>query len=326
MKLAARHRPAFAAFLVLVVFWIAGGLAFDRFMSMRVFLSLLGDNAFLGIAAVGATFVILSGGIDLSTGAVTAAVSTLLAVLVEKHRIPPGAAIAIGLGAGTVFGAAQGFLIDRFDLPPFLVTLAGMFAARAGAFALIPQSMPLRHEFFARVWDFKWTIERGVALSPLAVLWLALTAVALLLLHRTRFGRSVYAIGGDLRAARMMGLPTSRVRVSVYAVSGLLSALAGTAYAVYMQSGDPSALVGFELDCIAAVVIGGTLLAGGRGYVLGTLTGVCLLGTVQTLINFHGRLSSWWTRIVVGLLLFLFIAVQRAFDLLARKGKNSARP
>jgi len=134
--------------------------------------------------------------------------------------------------------------------------------------------------------------------------------IGIYLSHFTKFGRNVYAIGGNEQSAVLLGLPVGRTKVIIYTLNGALSALAGIVYTVYTLSGYPLACVGLELDVIAAVVIGGTLLSGGMGYVEGTLVGVLILGLIQTFITFQGTLSSWWTRIAIGILLFIFILLQ----------------
>jgi simple sugar transport system permease protein len=140
------------------------------------------------------------------------------------------------------------------------------------------------------------------------------TVLGMFLAHRTRFGRSVYAIGGNEQSAGLMGLNVGATKIKVYAFSGFCSTLAGAVYSLYTLSGNAWAGRFLEMDAIASVVIGGTLLTGGVGYVFGTLVGVLILGVIQTIIPFQGTLSSWWTRIVVGLLLFIFILLQRFFS------------
>jgi len=140
---------------------------------------------------------------------------------------------------------------------------------------------------------------------------LALVAVAFVVLHYSRFGRTVYAIGGSESSARLMGLAVTRTKVSVYAISGLCAALSGLLFTFYTASGDPVAGIGYELNAIAAVVIGGTLLAGGYGYVLGSLLGVLTIGVIYAYKEFDGDLNTGWTRVMVGALLCFFIVLQR---------------
>jgi simple sugar transport system permease protein len=327
MKLGPRQVPVLATLVVLIAAYAYGAVAYDGFATWRVARNLLVDNAFLGVAAIGATFVILAGGIDLSVGSVMAFTSILVATLVEVHHLHPVVAMALALAAGACFGAAQGAIIRLFELPPFLVTLAGLFLARGAAFFVHPQSIALRHPFVAHTLNDACTFslplgERPISI-PLTVTISVLTlAAAWAGLRHTRPGRAVYALGDDPHAAKLMGLPVARATIAIYTVSGLLSALAGIVFTLYQQSGDPAACRGLELDAIAAVVIGGTLLRGGVGSVLGTAMGVLILGLIQTLIAFQGDLSSWWTRIVVGVLLLVFLGVQRLVDALASRGSH----
>ncbi len=150
-------------------------------------------------------------------------------------------------------------------------------------------------------------------MSISAVIAIVVLLAAIFIAHCTPFGRAVYAIGGSEHSAMLMGLPVRRTLIGVYTFSGFCSALAGVIFTFYMLSGYGLHAIGLELDAIAAVVIGGTLLTGGVGYVAGTLFGVLMLGIIQTLISFDGTLSSWWTRIVVGALLFVFCLLQRFF-------------
>lgn len=316
-----RYIALLATALVLLGLYGAGCISFERFGSLRVAVNLFGDNAFLGIAAVGATFVILSGGIDLSVGAVVAFTSILIASLVERHGVNPLAAVAIALLVGALFGGGMGCLIQWFELPPFLVTLAGMFLARGVGFMVEPQSLGIKHGFFLETISERLSIPltERVSIPFTATCFVAVFLLALFIAHYTRFGRYVYALGGDENSARLMGLPVARTKMSIYAVSGFCSALAGVVYTFYTQSGDPASCVGLELDAIAAVVIGGTLLSGGVGFMAGTAMGVLILGLIQTLITFKGDLNSWWTRIVVGMLVFLFIVLQNFISSASRR-------
>jgi galactofuranose transport system permease protein len=296
---------------------IAGGVLYDGFLRPQVFLNLFIDNGFVLIVAVGMTFVILTGGIDLSVGAVVAFSTVLLASLVQHHGWHPLPAMAAVLVLGTAFGATMGAMIQRYRLQPFVVTLAGMFLARGAAMLVSVDSIGIDHAFHVAVASLRIPVGGGASLSVGAVIALLVVAGGAVLAGMTRFGRSVYAVGGNEQSARLMGLPVDATLVRVYALSGFCSALAGVVYTFYMLSGYSLHASGLELDAIAAVVIGGTLLAGGSGYVLGTLFGVLVLGLIQTLIVFDGTLSSWWTRIAVGALLLLFCLLQR---LLARRG------
>jgi ribose/xylose/arabinose/galactoside ABC-type transport system permease subunit len=286
-----------------------GGAAYPGFLSPQVVFNLLIDNAYLLVIATGMGFVILSGGIDLSVGSVLALSTTIVAWLLHKG-CPPALAVGAALLMGATFGAAMGAIVHVFRLQPFIVTLAGMFLARGLCYLISVESIAIDNPAFVAVSQTQLPLG-GAFLSVGAVVALGVLLLAAMLAHFTAFGRAVYAIGGNEVSAAMMGLPVGRTKVLVYALSGTCAALGGVLFSVYMLSGYGLHGQGTELDAIAAVVIGGTLLTGGYGYVAGALTGVLVLGAIQTLIAFDGTLSSWWTKIVIGALLFVFCVVQR---------------
>ncbi|TYP65814.1 monosaccharide ABC transporter membrane protein (CUT2 family) [Stutzerimonas stutzeri] len=307
----ARALPLYATILIFVVAYALAYSQFPNILSTRVIGNLLTDNAYLGIVAVGMTLVILSGGIDLSVGAVIAFSGVFIAVMLRDTGLHPLAVFAVLLALTTAFGAAMGFLIDRLAMPAFIVTLAGMFLARGAAYLLSVQSVPITHPFFGQLQGAYVLMPGKGRLTLIGVLMLAVFAVGMVIAHRTRFGTSVYALGGGAQTARLMGVPQGRTTVLVYGFSGLMAGLSGIVFAVYTGSGYSLATVGTELTAIAAVVIGGTLLSGGSGYMFGTLVGVLTMGLIQTYIVFDGTLSSWWTKIVIGLLLLVFILLQK---------------
>jgi ribose/xylose/arabinose/galactoside ABC-type transport system permease subunit len=315
----ARIDPRFVPLLgTIAVFLLTAGygsVAYTGFFSAQVFLNLLIDNAFLCIVGVGMTFVILTGGIDLSVGSVIALTTMVSAELVEHRHWNAAAAIPLVLALGTGCGAFMGWLIQRFRLQPFIVTLAGMFLARGLCYLISIDSISITDAGYTAIAQARLPLGIGSAsITVGAVLALALVGLGIYLAHATEFGRTVYAIGGSESSALLMGLPVARTTILVYTFSGFCSALAGVVFTFYMLSGYGLHAVGLELDAIAAVVIGGTLLSGGVGYVFGTLVGVLILGIIQTLISFDGTLSSWWTRIVIGALLFVFCLLQRLFE------------
>ncbi|MDM0114515.1 sugar ABC transporter permease YjfF [Variovorax sp. J22R133] len=320
-RLQPRYLPLAATISLFVLMGTLGSVFYNGFFSLQVFLNLLIDNAFLCVVAVGMTFVILSGGIDLSVGSVIALTTMVSASLVEKHGFSPLAVIPLVLAMGTVFGAFMGFLIERFRLQPFIVTLAGMFLARGLCYVISIDSISITNEWYSDVSQIRIPVGFDASLSISAVIALVVVAIAVFVANYTPFGRAVYAIGGSENSALLMGLPVRSTVIGVYTLSGFCSALGGVIFTFYMLSGYGLHAVGLELDAIAAVVIGGTLLSGGVGYVVGTLFGVMMLGIIQTLIAFDGTLSSWWTRIVVGALLFVFCLLQRLFS--ARSASRS---
>jgi len=306
----ARFLPIIATFALLVGMFGAGSVRYQGFADPQVVLNLFLDNAFLIVLGVGMTFVILTGGIDLSVGSVVA-LSTMIAASTLQSGWPPLLTVAAVLLSGTVLGLLTGLVIHYFDVQPFIATLAGMFLARGLCYLISVESIPIRDDTFTSIAQATIPLPGGYYTTPTVVIALVIVVLAAWVLHMTRFGRTVYAVGGSESSAHLMGLQVARVKVGVYAISGLCSALAGLLFSLYMLSGYSLHAVGMELDAIAAVVIGGTLLTGGRGLVLGTVLGVLLLGTIQTFISFDGTLSSWWTKISIGVLLLLFVVVQR---------------
>ncbi len=305
--------PLFATAAVLLALFGGASAMYDGFGSLRVITNLFSDNAVLGVVAVGMTFVILSGGIDLSVGSVAAFTTVFIATMVGQRGMHPAPIIALALVIGTLFGWMQGGLIQRYELPAFLVTLGGMFFARGMAFVVNMQSVGISHPFYTQVQGMSLPLGGRSSLSAVAMIFLAVLTVGFFLAHFTVFGRNIYALGGSPESARLMGLPVARTRPAVYAVSGFCAALGGVLATLYTGSGNPAMGAGLELDAIAAVVIGGTLLTGGVGYLAGTLLGVLIFGTIQSALIFDGRLNSWWLRIAVGTLLLAFILLQRAF-------------
>jgi ribose/xylose/arabinose/galactoside ABC-type transport system permease subunit len=311
--------PSFTSLVtvgLLIVLMAAGGLAYPGFLSVQVLCNLLIDNAYLLVIAIGMSFVILSGGIDLSVGSVLALTTVVAAWLLHVAHWPPLVVIACVLLFGAGFGAAMGALIHYFKLQPFIVTLAGMFLARGLCYLISIDAITIDDPLFVAMSRGQLEVPGGFV-SPGVAIALAMLALAAWGAHYSAFGRAVYAIGGNEQSALMMGLPVARTKVLVYAFSGFCASLGGVLFAFYMLSGYALHAQGAELDAIAAVVIGGTLLAGGYGYVAGALSGVLVLGAIQTLIVFDGTLSSWWTKIVIGALLLAFCLVQRV--LAARK-------
>jgi simple sugar transport system permease protein len=196
-------------------------------------------------------------------------------------------------------------------MPPFIVTLAGMFLARGAAYLLTIDSVPIDHAFYDLLDDAYYLMPGKGRLTLIGVVMLLTVLAGMIVAHRTRFGASVFALGGGEATARLMGVRIGRTTVAIYAFSGLMAGLSGIVFSIYTSSGYPLATVGTELTAIAAVVIGGTLLTGGAGFVFGTLIGVLTMGLIQTYIVFDGTLSSWWTKIIIGLLLLAFILLQK---------------
>jgi len=311
IRLNPKYIPLLATAAVLILVFGTGSLLYPNFGTPRVIVNLLGDQAFVGVAAVGESFVILSGGIDLSVGSMVAFVGILIARLLQSG-CDPFLSMAIALSFGTAAGAVMGSLIYYFEMPPFLVTLAGLFCLRGLAFVIHPESIGIDHPFYAETLPQLSILVAPKAVLPFtAICFLDWVVVGTFVAGFTRFGRYVYAIGSSESSARLMGVPMGTTKIMTYALAGLFSAFGGVVSTFYMQSGNPASFVGLELDAIAGVVIGGTLLTGGVGFVPGTLMGMLILGLIQTIITFNGTLNSWWTKIVIGALLLIFIVLQK---------------
>jgi ribose/xylose/arabinose/galactoside ABC-type transport system permease subunit len=313
-----KYIPVLATLSLLIVMFTVGSVRYENFGSAQVVLDIFIDNAYLLVVAVGVTFVILTGGIDLSVGSVVALTTVLSADLVQVHHWNPVLVIALVLILGSTLGAAMGAVIHFFEIQPFIVTLAGMFLARGLCYVISINSISIDDSFYTDLAQTRIKLPGGLHVSPSVVIAVIVVVVAGYVLQLTRLGRTVYAIGGNQQSAVLMGLAVARTKVLVYAISGFCSALGGVLYSFYTLSGYSLTGVGLELDAIAAVVIGGTLLVGGSGYVWGTVLGVLTLGMIQTLITFDGTLSSWWSRIFIGTLLFIFILLQRVISVRGR--------
>ncbi|MGK5740332.1 galactofuranose ABC transporter, permease protein YjfF [Micromonospora sp. URMC 103] len=304
-----RQVPVLVSLALLLVMYGIGVSQYRAFSNIQVIFNVFIDSGFLLVVAVGMTFVILTGGIDLSVGSVVAMTAMVSAALLREGT-PSALVLLIALLIGPTLGFLMGCVIHFFEIQPFIVTLAGMFFARGLCTWISSVSIPITDGFWTGAAQERIHIgENFVTVSVLVTV--AVVAVAAYTLAYTRLGRNVYAIGGNPQSALLMGLPVGRTRIAVYTISGLCSAIGGILLSFYTLSGAPLIAVGMELDAIAAVVIGGTLLTGGAGYVLGTVLGVLVLGVIQTLITFDGTLNSWWTKIVIGGLLFAFIVLQR---------------
>lgn len=321
-----RYLPVIATLLVFILLYGYGMVEYKGFRDTLVFTNLLTDNAFLIVTAVGMSFVIISGGIDLSVGSMIAFVGVLLAYLITGLGIHPVYAAIIALCTATFFGMVMGVIIAYFEIQPFIVTLAGLFLFRGLAYMINLNSVPIDHELLVTLSEIYVPLPGRGGLTFIAMAMLVLLAIGVVVAKRTRFGLNVYAVGGDVQSAALMGVPVKSTLVRIYALSGLYSGAAGVIFAIYTGSAYPLAAVGVELDAIAAVVIGGTLLTGGVGFVFGAFLGALIQGIIQTLIIFDGSLNSWWTKVAIGALLLMFILMQKAIVHFTRRysGKNPA--
>ena len=290
----------------LIVVSILMGLASDNFFSVNNIMNVLRQVSVVGILAVGMTFVILTGGIDLSVGAVMALVGTLSAGLMVNTGLPASLALPAGLFIGLGIGIFNGALVAWGKMPAIIVTLATMGMAR-GLGLIYSGGYPVSG---IPSWISWFGVGRvGVVPVPVIIM-VVIYAVAWVLLQRTAFGRHVYALGGNELAARLSGVKTRRVKLAVYGISGVTAALAALILTGRLMSGQPNAGVGFELDAIAAVVLGGTAIAGGRGLILGTLIGAVLLGILNNGLNLMG-INPYLQDVIKGGIILLAIYIGR---------------
>ncbi|MGI9107230.1 MAG: ABC transporter permease [Pyrinomonadaceae bacterium] len=298
----AQRQGALIALIALCVF---AAFRYERFLTEENLLNVLRQNSMLGLVALGMTFVILTAGIDLSVGSLMAVAGVVAASLAERGSL---VAVVAAVGLTMLLGLVNGAVIARARIQPFIVTLAMMIAARGLALAYTGEkSIGISRASEGLTW-----LGRGfIGPLPVPVVFLLVAfALGWLILNHTRFGRHVYALGDNDEAARLMGLNTGRVTMGVYALSGALAGLAGVLDAARLGAGRPVAGQGEELNAIAAVVVGGTLLTGGQGSVTSTLVGVLLLGLIFNVFNFEGWISPWWQAVLRGLFLLLVVVVQ----------------
>jgi galactofuranose transport system permease protein len=308
---AARRRRLLAvlqhqgALIALIAACIFGFARYSTFLTPENLVNILRQNSMVGLVALGMTFVILTGGIDLSVGAVLATAGVVAGALSSRGTL---VAVVGGVGTATVLGMLNGVVIAKARIQPFVVTLAMMIAARGLALAATnEQSVRVAPEATGLTW-----LGRGwLGPIPVPVLLLLLAyALGWVVLRYTTFGRHVYAVGDEEGAARLLGLKVDRVVIATYALSGMLAGLAGVVLASRLGAGQPVAGMGWELDAIAAVVVGGTVLTGGQGGAGLTLTGVLLLGVILNLLNLEGTLSPWWQWVIRGGFLLAVVVVQ----------------
>jgi simple sugar transport system permease protein len=313
----AKYIPILATLSLLLIMYFTGVANYENFGQPSVVVNLFRDNAVLLVVAVGMTFVIITGGIDLSVGAVISMTTTLTATLLQAGW-PPLVVLPAVLLLGSLLGAGMGAVIHYFKVEPFIATLAGLFLARGIALFINQNSIPIRDKFWKTLSEYRIVLADGVVTKVTSVTAVVVVLIAAAVLAWTRFGRNVYAIGGNADSALLMGLPVGRTKVAVYTLSGFCAALGGVLFSINSTSGWALQGQGLELDAIAACVIGGVLLTGGSGYVFGSLLGVMVYGLIQTIITFQGDLNAAWTRIIIGLLLFGFIVLQRVVTRRAR--------
>lgn len=312
--------------ILFVVMYAAGCVVYaDKgFTHLQTFLNILINNAGLICITAGMTCVMLTGGIDISVGSVVAMDCMFLAVGMEEWGMKSPVLMLLVLLIGIVFGIVQGFCIAYLDIQPFIVTMAGMFFAR-GMTAVIctDQVSIVSDELFVKLSTMKLNIpfhigayenKKGILQIPYVritvVIALLVVLLIFLMLKYTKFGRSIYAVGGNSQSATLMGLDVRKTKMKTYVLASFLASIGGICYCLNTMCGTTTQASGLEMDAISSAVIGGTLLTGGVGNVGGSLVGVLINGTISTLVKSHGKLVSSWANIVTAILLCFFIVLQ----------------
>lgn len=313
--------------VLFVVMYIGGCLVYaDKgFTRVQTFFNILINNAGLICIASGMTCVMLTGGIDISVGSLVAMDCMILAVGIEQWGWSSPMLMAFILVIGVVFGLVQGFCIAYLDIQPFIVTMAGMFFARGMTAVICKEQVSIvSDKIFTFLSGFQikmpfggYTNKKGIVQLPYlrvtVVVALIVVVLIFLMLKYTRFGRSIYAIGGNQQSATLMGLNVKKTKLKVYMLASFLTSIGGICYCLNTMAGTTQQALGLEMDAISSAVIGGTLLTGGVGNVFGSLVGVLINGTISTLVKTNGKLISSWSNIITAILLCFFIVLQSIF-------------
>ena len=321
-----------------VTMYVVGCIVYGNkgFTHLQTFLNILINNAGLICVASGMTCVMLTGGIDISVGSVVAMDCMFLAVGMEKWGMSSPLLMVLVLVIGIAFGIVQGFCISYLEIQPFIVTMAGMFFAR-GMTAIIDinQVSIDTNEFFIKLSNWKWEIPFGIGaylnkkgklqipyIRASVIVALLVVLAIFLMLRYTKFGRGIYAIGGNQMSAALMGLDVKKIKMKTYVLSSFLTSIGGICYCLNTMCGTTTQAQGLEMDAISSAVIGGTLLTGGVGNVVGSLFGVLINGTISTLVKSNGKLVSSWANIVTAILLCFFIVLQAIFAKIKEAAKK----
>ncbi|MCH3917897.1 MAG: ribose ABC transporter permease [Spirochaetia bacterium] len=301
------------AFLVLFAFLASNPHTHDSFMTSRNMFNVLRQISTNLYLACGMTMVIILGGIDLSVGSIIALSGCVAAAGVARYSLPIPVALLLGLLIGLIVGAFNGVVIAKTTIPSFIVTLATMNICRGLAYVYTGGS-PVR--VVSKEWQFIGAGYIGPFPTPVVILVIVLI-ITTLLMDNTRFGRHIYAVGGNAQAARFSGIDAAKVKFWVHVFAGVLSGLAGVVLASRMYSGQPTAGQGAEMDAIAAVVVGGTSMAGGSGKIGGTIIGALIIGYLNNGLNLM-NVNSFWQYVVKGAVILLAVFI----DFMRNKNKK----
>ncbi|MCR5074633.1 MAG: sugar ABC transporter permease YjfF [Ruminococcus sp.] len=325
--------------ITMIVFVLMYGFAVfglgEGFLKAQTFFNMLNANAALIILACGMTLVMITGGIDISLGGMTALISMSSAVYLDMHSGSVVGAIMISLGIGLAFGLIQGFLVAYLDIQPFIVTLAGMFFARGMTTIVNTDPFNVQNEAFVKLKETRIIIpglgsvnRRGQYIDAYieigVVIALVIVAALFIFLKWTKTGRSFYAVGGNKQSALMLGINVKRTTFLAYLMCGILGGIGGFVYFMHVGSGSASHASGAEMNAIASSIIGGTMLTGGVGNIIGTLFGVLSLALIQNIVSSVGLDQAWWTGITNASMLCIFLVVQSIIIARRKKANLSA--
>ena len=295
------------------------------FTHLQTFLNILINNAGLICVACGTTMVMLSGGIDISVGSLVAMDCMFLAVGMETWGMGSVPLMLLVLLIGLVFGLFQGFCIAYLDIQPFIVTMAGLFFARGMTAVICKDQVSIVSDaLFTKLSDTKLLLpfggyvnKKGVMIMPFlrvsVLVAILCVIITYLILKYTKFGRSIYAVGGNQQSASLMGLNVKKTKLFTHVVASFFASIGGICYCLNTMCGTTTQATGLEMDAISSAVIGGTLLTGGVGNVIGTFFGVLINGTISSLVKSNGKLISSWANIITAVLLCFFIVLQAVF-------------
>ncbi len=321
----------FITIALFIVMYAAGCVMYANkgFTHFQTFLNLLINNSGLLCVAAGMTCVMLTGGIDISVGALIALDCMFLAVGIDRWGWNSIVLCILVLVIGLVFGFVQGFLVGYLEIQPFIVSMAGMFFARGMTAVICTDQVSISSGFFKTIAGVKiympfhigaYTNSKGMLQVPYIRIHVVIALIVLIavffMLRYTKFGRSLYAVGGNEQSATMMGLDVKRTKLKAYMLSSFLCSIGGICYCMNTLTGSVQQATGLEMDAISSAVIGGTLLTGGVGNVIGSFFGVLINGTISSLVKTNGKLLSSWSNIAVAALLCFFIVLQSIFALI----------
>ncbi len=314
-----------AMYACAVVFLGAG------FRKPQAFFNILNDNAALIILSCGMSIVMITGGIDISVGTLTALVCMSCAVHLDYHNGSVVTAMLLALGIGVAFGLVQGFLVAYLDIQPFIVSLAGMFFAKGMTTIVNSTQFNVAHEGFQALKATRLYVpgmgsinKKGIYVpayvEPGVIVAIVLVIVLFAVLKWTKLGRSFYAVGGNQNSANMLGINVKRTKFLAHLMCSTLAGIGGFVYFMHVGSGSPSHASGAEMNAIASSIIGGTMLSGGVGNIIGTFFGVLSLSTIKNIVSSLGLDEAWWTNITVAAMICLFLVIQSV--VLMRKNKK----